>query len=107
MNNNIEERRLLLHEKLKELIGNDNVYFQPPESLKMQYPCIRYKRSSGNSFAADNIKYVRRITYELMVISKDPEETAVFTIPEAFEYCDEGRHYTANNLNHDVFYIFW
>ena len=32
-----------LGDKLKEVSGYKNVYFQPPESLKMSYPCIRYE----------------------------------------------------------------
>jgi len=107
MNNQIESRRLQLSEILHEIIGNENVYFQPPESLKMSYPCIRYQRSSGDSIPADNLKYVRRLGYEIMVISRNPSEPAVELIPEMFQYCNEGRHYTADGLNHDVFYIYW
>ena len=32
--------REILHKILKEIIGNDNVYFQPPESAKLKYPRI-------------------------------------------------------------------
>lgn len=104
---NLEDRRLLLSQKLHELLGSDNVYFQPPETARMSYPCIRYARSTGSSIDADNLKYIRRQGYEIMVISKNPTEPVVEEIPNAFEYCNEGRHYVADNLNHDVFYIYW
>ena len=42
----LEQRRLQLHEILVGILGNENVYFQPPANLVMQYPCIRYERMS-------------------------------------------------------------
>ena len=41
--------RLDLQSKLEKLLGNKNVYYQPPESLKMEYPAIRYSRSDIDS----------------------------------------------------------
>ena len=35
--------RLILHDELITLLGSSNVYFQPPTSIKMNYPCIIYK----------------------------------------------------------------
>ena len=102
-----EERRLELSAKLHELLGSDNVYYQKPESFKMKYPCIRYKRAYDNITYADNLKYLKRQGYELMVISKDPTEKVASLIPDAFEYCNPGRPYVADNLNHWVFTIYW
>ena len=35
--------RLDLDDTLREIMGDKgSVYFQPPENLKMKYPCIRY-----------------------------------------------------------------
>ena len=31
---------------LHEVLGSDNVYYQPPESVKMKYPAIVYTRDS-------------------------------------------------------------
>ena len=36
-------KRVDLGNKLKEILGSNNVYFQPPDNLKMVYPCIRYR----------------------------------------------------------------
>ena len=47
-------KRTDLHEILKEILGSDNVYFQPPESYKMEYPCIVYERSALTTRFADN-----------------------------------------------------
>ena len=49
--------RLDLHEKLVEILGSRNVYFQPPATVKMQYPCIIYKRNVMDAAYANNSKY--------------------------------------------------
>ena len=38
--------RLELQSKLEELIGCKHVYYQPPKSVKMEYPAIRYSKKS-------------------------------------------------------------
>ena len=47
-------RRLKLQEKLEELLESRNVYYQPPESKKMDYPAIRYNKQSSDKRAADD-----------------------------------------------------
>jgi len=41
--------RLELQEVLESLLGSRNVYFQPPLNLKMNYPCIIYKRDDAET----------------------------------------------------------
>ena len=48
-------KRVDLGNKLKEILGSNNVYFQPPDNLKMVYPCIRYRLEGGNAEYADNV----------------------------------------------------
>ena len=43
-----------LHDELKELLGTNRCYFQPPESIKLEYPCIIYKRDPSDILRADN-----------------------------------------------------
>ena len=38
--------RLELDEELVKILGSKNVYFQPPESLKLNYPAIVYSLSN-------------------------------------------------------------
>ena len=40
------ERRLQLQSKLEEVIGSRNVYFQPPETMRLEYPCIVYFKNA-------------------------------------------------------------
>ena len=44
-----------LQTKLEELLGNRNVYYQPPESVKIEYPAIVYSKIRIDTRSADNI----------------------------------------------------
>lgn len=101
------DRRLTLHEKLIEILGNSNVYFQPPETLKMKYPCIRYNKTRPDVKYADDIRYLKTTHYELTVICQDPDSDIPDLIADAFPLCSIDRYYTSNNLTHcalDLYY---
>ena len=101
------DKRLSLHAKLIEILGSNNVYFQPPETLKMKYPCIRYTKSRPMVEHADNKRYFNKSHYELIVIDTDPDTAIPDNIAEAFPYCSIDRYYSSNNLTHcalDLYY---
>lgn len=98
--------RLMLQCLLEEILGNSNVYYSPPSGLKMKYPCIKYNLVNAAVDSADNIAYMIRKRYTLIHISADPDSVIVdklITLP----YCSFDRTYTANNLTHSVFTIYW
>ena len=99
--------RLTLHEELCELLGSRNVYFQPPESVKMQYDAIRYVLGGKNLKRADNRIYNSTNRYEGVLITRDPDTTIPDKILNHFEMCSFGRPYTADNLNHYPFTIYY
>ena len=70
-------KRVDLGNKLKEILGSNNVYFQPPDNLKMVYPCIRYRLEGGNAEYADNVTYRFSRQYELVFIGKDPDSEII------------------------------
>lgn len=101
------DRRLTLHAKLIEILGSNNVYFQPPESVKMGYPCIRYQKAKPREDHADNRVYFKRDHYELTVIDKNPDTDIPERLQEVLEYCSIDRYYVSNNLTHcalDLYY---
>lgn len=98
--------RLQLQRELEELLGSKNVYYQPPESIKMQYPAIVYSRSDIENTFANNAVYKQSYFYELTVIDDDPDSEIVAAISK-LPTCRFNRHYTADNLNHDVFTLFY
>lgn len=99
--------RMDLQKLLEETIGKrkdgvQNVYFQPPENLKMVYPCIRYSRDTINNEFADNLVYQQNNIYEIVVIDKDPDSEIVRRVSQ-LPMCTHDRHFKSDNLNHDVF----
>lgn len=98
--------RLELHEIFCEILGSRNAYFQPPESVKMSYPAIRYSRKDiKNRFANDQV-YMQKDCYEVIVIDKDPDSEFVKKV-STFPMCSFDRHYVSDNLNHDVFTLYF
>ena len=96
--------RLELHNLFLTLCPN--VYFQPPPKIKMTYPCIRYKRDTVPTDHADNMPYKRKRRYQVTVIDEDPEGVLadqVGALPSAVH----DRNYAADDLNHDVFNLFF
>ena len=99
-------RRLALQTKLEELLGSRQVYYQAPESLKMEYPCIRYSKSKPDVKHADDIKYINKDCYEIVVIDKRPDNVVIDKILE-LPYSSVDRHYTSDNLHHDVIILYY
>lgn len=98
--------RLELQNKLEELLGLPNVYYQAPASKNMSYPAIRYVRSRIETDKANNSTYAKRIRYEITVIDKRPDNPVIDKLLE-LPYCSFDRHYTADNLNHDVLTLYY
>ena len=95
-----------LHSLLVGLLGSTNVYFQPPESIQLSYPCIIYRRSKILAEHADNKPYNLKDQYTVTVMDPEPESTIPDAISE-LETAFHDRFYTFNNLNHNVFTIFF
>lgn len=102
----IEERRLVLQETLEDILGSDNVYFDPPENLRMQYPCLRYTRAKHMPTFADNMPYKGVTAYEIIYITREVRSTEMIEALMAIPYCTHSRHYVADNLHHDVFDVY-
>ena len=82
------------------------MYFQPSESLKMQYPAIVYSLKDIDNSYANNLVYGQSRSYEVTVIDSDPDSEIrdkVSTLPR----CTFNRHYKSDNLNHYVFTLYF
>lgn len=98
--------RLELQSKLEELLGSRNVYYNPPETVKMSYPAIRYSKKKIDTRYANNAIYSKMNCYEIIVISNRADDPVIEKIME-LPYCSFDRPYTSNNLNHDVFTLYY
>lgn len=98
--------RLDLQALLVETLGSNHVYFQPPEDLKIQYPCIVYRRDRANSTHADNELYRFVQRYTVTVIDANPDSDLHLKVAK-LPMCSYNRFYTADKLNHDVYNLFF
>lgn len=101
------ERRHELHDQLVDILGSKNVYFQPPASVHLEYPCILYRRSNAATRFSDNKPYNFIKQYEITYITKNPDDPMVDKLAMAFQMIEHDRFYTADNLNHDVFTLYF
>lgn len=105
-------KRLELHELLCDIVnitesnGDRHVYFDTPASFIMKYPAIRYSRTNIKNTHADNSIYKQIYAYEIIVIDDNPDSDIVDKISK-LPKCSFNRHYKADNLNHDVFTIYY
>lgn len=102
----MDQRRLQLHQILKDTSGVNNVYFQPAENLKLSYPCITYSRDFADTKFADNNVYLRKKRYVVTVIDRDPDSDIPDKIAQ-LPMCLFDRFFVADNLNHDIFNIYY
>jgi hypothetical protein len=98
--------RLDLHNILVGVLGSPNVYFQPPPSVNMKYPAIVYRRDDVDTVHANNKPYINTKRYQVTVIDPNVDSDIPGKIAE-LPSCTFDRFYTAENLNHDVFNIFF
>ena len=99
-------QRLQLHQKLSEILGSNHVYFQPPPTVNLVYPCIIYKRIDIDTMFADDNPYITNKRYQVTVIDSNPDSSIPDEIGKMSK-CSYDRHYTSNNLNHDVYSLFY
>jgi hypothetical protein len=99
-------QRLQLQVILEGVLGSGQVYFQPPANVQMNYPCIVYKRDIAATKFAGNSPYRYTKRYMATVIDRDPDSEIPDKIA-ALPMCSHNRFFTANNLNHDVFIIYF
>ena len=98
--------RLDLHTLFENLLGSSNAYYQPPESTRMSYPAIRYSRKNIENVYANGLVYNQHNCYEVILIYRDPDSDLPHKIA-SLPMCSFDRHYTADNLNHDVFTLYF
>lgn len=97
-------QRTDLQDLLEDLLGSENVYFQPPPSKDIAYPCIVYNRSNIRTKFADNLPYLHRNQYTITVIDADPDSDIPGKVAD-LPSCIFDRHFVSDNLNQDVFDI--
>lgn len=102
-----QTKRLEFHQLLVNTMGEGyKIYFQPPETLKMSYPCVVYHRRYLNTTNADNINYLDGRQYQVILISRDPDDDGIDKLKD-LKYSHYLSHSVVDNLNHDAFEIYY
>jgi hypothetical protein len=94
----------MLHQLLETI--TPKVYFQPPTNVRLEYPCIVYHRDFADTKFADDKPYNHTKRYMVIVIDRDPDSQ----IPDkvaALPMSLFNRFYTADDLNHDVYNVYF
>jgi hypothetical protein len=90
---------------LTEPDGDRHTYFNPPPSVQMRYPAIKYSLNRFDRRFANNGAYKTTPSYSVILIDEDPDSKYVEKILQ-IPYCSFDRFYVSENLNHWVFTIY-
>lgn len=99
--------RLELQTKLEGILGNKQVYFQPPASVRMTYPCVVYSIGTGDAKYANNRVYNYLNSYDVTFIYKVPNIAIIEQVLSEFQLCRLSSTYCSDGLNHYVFKIYY
>ena len=102
--NNSHTEELITFENTNGLLPN--VYYQPPKTKDIKYPCIIYGRENiKNSFANNKVMFQQR-SYKVTVIDENPDSEIVTRVSQ-MNTCKFVTHFTSDGLNHDVFSLYY
>lgn len=101
------DHRIKLQQELCSILGTKNVYFQPPESVKLVYPCIVYELSSGATTYANDMPYTFQRCYQVTIIDKDADSKLIDKLAYHFPKCRFNDSFVYDNLYHYVYTIYY
>ena len=108
----MDKNRIKVHNMLSTLVdiqepdGDDHVYFNPPENIKIKYPAIIYSRNSIDNSHADDLPYLQNMSYQVTVVGVD-RDSPISNKLSKMKCCRYNRSYIYDNLNHDVFTLYY
>ena len=91
--------RLSLHNILVSILGTSNVYFQPPTTITLKYPCIIYKLDDIEDVRANDKRYLNHKRYLITVVDRNPDSSIPDKILD-LSYCAFENYFVIDNLNH-------
>lgn len=91
-----------------ESTNTGKVYFQPPSSVRLEYPCWVIERTTSYQPKAGDLTYLFRPGYKLMYINRDePDPEILPMLGRNLSHVNYQNHYVADNLHHDVYNIYY
>lgn len=99
--------RLSLQSELENILGSTNVYFQPPSSVTLHYPCIIYNLTRTNAIRADNKIYKATNEYHVKYIFKDPDDNLKDELLHHFMMISHDARFVADKMYNDEFTLYY
>lgn len=96
-----------LRDAVISVTGLENVYIDPPASVKLKFPCIVITRSSGYTEFADNHPYLHTRSYEIQLIDNDPDSQYYDKLVFGFPMIRVNRHFVSDGKHHDNFILYY
>lgn len=86
-------------------LAENRVFYQPPNGITLDFPCIVYKLSGDKAIHADNLLYgVLSNRYEVTLIDRNPDSVYYNEIRK-IKMTNFLRAFDNDNLHHWVFAI--
>lgn len=98
--------RLEFQSALEQFLGSRNVYFNPPEGLKLNYPAIVYKIDPVATRSADNGNYFLQPGYFVTLIMEKTDESKWIELLQVFPKSRFSRHFTSDGMHHYTYIIY-
>lgn len=99
-------QREQLQTLLSGIPGVAKAYFQAPPADKMEYPCILYSIDNRDTSFANNTPYRSIKRYQVTVIDRDPD-SLIPDVVAALPLSSFSRRFTADNLHHEVYNLYF
>lgn len=104
-------KRTDLHDVFIGVLGTTDqspsrVYFQPPATIELVYPCIIYKQDGRKNFFSNGKTYVKMNRYTVTVVDEDPDSEIrdkVLDLP----FCSQNTSFAVDGLNHSVYTLYF
>lgn len=101
--------RIDLQYELERILGSRNVYFQPPEYIKLKYPCIIYSLANFSNKNANDKKYIKYKKYTLTLVLQEYTDIIADDLVNKIldlQYCFFDRSFISGNMYHYTFDLY-
>ena len=99
--------RQTLQDKLEKILGTGAVYFQPPESKTLTYPCIVFELNDTDVTSADNRRFITYDRYHIKHLYKSINNCLKNTILDSFDYISHDNQMKVDGLYNDDFTLYY
>ncbi len=97
-----------LVDTLQLFMGNKvKIYYQPPENIRLQYPCVVVELSNALMNYADNLPYLKNKRYSLTLMCLDADNEEYVNKLLELSMCTFDRRFINDRIVHDVFTIYY